>query len=47
MAAYERTNAELEAKCKEVVEVAFLDYQKRIREVVTGLFVSLKEGGAP
>ena len=44
MAAYERANAELEAKCKEVIEAAFLDYQKRIREVVTGLSVSLKEG---
>ena len=44
MAAYERANAELEARCKEVIEMAFLDYQKRIREVVTALSVSLKEG---
>jgi hypothetical protein len=44
MAAYERANAELEARCKEVIEMAFLDYQKRIREVVTTLSISLKEG---
>ena len=42
--AYSRAKAELESKCKEAVELAFLDYQKRILEVVTGLSVSLKEG---
>jgi hypothetical protein len=42
--AYERAKAELEAKCKEAVEVAFLDYMKRIREVVEHLSLSLKEG---
>ncbi len=42
--AYERAKAELEAKCKEAVEAAFLDYMKRIREIVQGLSASLKEG---
>ena len=32
--AYSRAKAELESKCKEAVELAFLDYQKRILEVV-------------
>ncbi|TSA08040.1 MAG: DUF3150 domain-containing protein [Deltaproteobacteria bacterium] len=44
LAAYERAKDELEAKCQEAVETAFLDYQKRIREVVASLSVSLKEG---
>ena len=39
-----RAKAELESKCKEAVEAAFLDYQKRILEVVSGLSISLKEG---
>jgi len=42
--AYKRARAELEAKCQEAVELAFLDYQKRIREVVEHLSASLKEG---
>lgn len=42
--AYERARAELEAKCKEAIEVAFLDYMNRVREVVEGLSFSLKEG---
>jgi len=42
--AYERARTELEAKCKEAIEVAFLDYMNRVREVVEGLSFSLKEG---
>lgn len=43
IAAYERAKIELEAKCKEAVELAFLDYMKRIREVVAKLANDLKE----
>ena len=44
LAAYSRAKDELESKCQEAVELAFLDYQKRIREVVSSLSISLKEG---
>jgi NADH dehydrogenase/NADH:ubiquinone oxidoreductase subunit G len=42
--AYQRAKAELEAKCKEAVELAFLDYMKTIREVVADLSLKMREG---